>query len=96
MAVGDTICDNASVTASGYMTIQPGAGVEWIIHNITWPNIAVEVSTYDGTNECVFHTDTTRGGLLQTVFHLTNTDYMRVKNAGGTTQVFHYDGVISK
>lgn len=96
MAVGDTVVDNASVATGAYMTIQPGSGVEWIIHNITWPTIAVEVSTYDGTNECIFHADTARGGLLQADFHLTNGDYMRVKNVGATTQIFHYDGVVSK
>ena len=95
MAVGDTVADNASVASGSYLTIQPGSGAEWIIHNITW-NDAVEVSTYDGTNECIFHTDTTKGGLFQTAFHLTNGDYMRVKNTAGTTKILHYDGIISK
>ena len=94
MAVGGAIADNASVAAASYLTIQPGAGVTWLIKNITWPDAAA-VSTYDGTNECIFHTDTAAGGLLGAQFILTNGDYMRVKNNHvSDAKILHYDGII--
>ena len=94
MAVGDVVADNASVAAAGYLTIQPGAGVTWQIHNITWMD-ATTVSTYDGTNECPFLVDTAAGGLLNAVFFVTNGDYIRVQNNhASAAKVLHYDGII--
>jgi hypothetical protein len=96
MARGDVVVDNVSVADTAYMTIQPGSGVEWLIQNITWPtSTSVQVSTYDGTNECIFHTDTTLGGLINCSFALTNGNYMRVKNVTGSgSAVMHYDGFV--
>jgi hypothetical protein len=97
MAVGDVVADTASVANGAYMTIQPGSGVEWVIHNLYWSGASVEVSKYDGTNEVKFASDTTFGALLNVYIHVTNTDYLRIKNVSGSAAVIcGYDGVITK
>lgn len=96
MAVGDTVSEIASVAGSGTMTIQPGSGVEWIIHNLCWSGGAT-VGWYDGTNACTFQTDTAAGGLINTCFHLTNAHYLRITNTSESVAIVcEYDGVISK
>lgn len=95
MAVGDATVGLSSIASASYLTIQPGAGVEWIIHNLYYPD-AVEIYLSDGTNEIKFDFDISAGGRLGYVFHVTNTHYLRVKNVSGATMYIGYDGVVTK
>ena len=52
MAVGDVVSGQSSIAAAAYLDIQPGAGVEWVIHNI-YHEYDIELSQYDGTNTLV-------------------------------------------
>lgn len=94
MAVGDIISNIASVAANAYIDIQPGAGAEWVIHNVLWDG-ACELYFYDGTNLLKVDADTSYGGRLGTVFHCTNTKYYRIK-AITATRLLGYDGVVTK
>lgn len=95
MAIGDAINTLSSVATGSYLDIQPGAGVEWIIHNILVSSTAgIELYISDGTNEELVLSST--GGLLDYHFHATNSIYYRVKNVSGSTEYIGYDGIISK
>lgn len=94
MAVGDATTGLSSIANNAYLDIQAGIGVEWIIHNIYYPD-AVEIYLTDGTNEIKFDFDTSSGARLGYVFHVTNGHYLRVKNVSGATMYIGYDGVVT-
>lgn len=99
MALTDltAVADTASVANGEYMTIQPAGAVEWIIENLYWSGASVEISKYDGTDEVKFASDTTFGCLLGVNIHVTNAQYLRIKNVSGSAAVIcGYDGFISK
>jgi hypothetical protein len=96
MAVGDvTSAYSNDLADDGYMSIQPGAGVEWVIHNIYCGDDA-EIYWFDGTNYLLFYTVTGANWITGIFSHVTNTIYIKVKNVSGGTADFGYDGVITK
>jgi len=95
MAVGDVVQDLQSIAAAGFLAIQPGAGIEWVIHNIYHAS-KVELYFYDGTNSILVDSDTGNGRWSWEEFHVTNTKYLRVKNTDAAAQLVGFDGVITK
>lgn len=96
MAVGDVVANTASVANGAYMDIQPGEGVEWVIHNLYWADGDIELYKYDGSNTIKYHSDTNFGALLNVFLHCTNGDYLRIKNVSGDALICGYDGIITK
>lgn len=94
MAKGDAVGDVAEVSAAAYMTIQPGAGKEWIIHNI-YTAAEAELYIVKGAYELLFDAHTEKGAWANFVFHLTETYYMKVKNTNAGTKLIGYDGIVS-
>jgi len=94
MAVGDVVSNLQSVSASAYLTIQPSAGVEWVIHNI-YHESDIEVYFTNGTNEVKVDSESGNGD-LQGVWHVTNSYYLKVKNADTAAKLIGYDGVVTK
>ena len=94
MAINDVVADCQSITNAASLTIQPGAGIEWVIHNIDFGG-AVEIYRTDGTNTILFRSESVAGEYA-CVRHLTNGDYLTVKNVSGGTIKIGYDGVVSK
>lgn len=96
MAAGDKfVVKSASLADAGFLEVKPGAGVEVVIHNILVPaGSSIGVTSYDGTNEVVWHSGT--GPLLSHNIGLTNTDYMRVQNNSGGAIVVVVQGVETK
>jgi hypothetical protein len=97
MAVGDAVSDIQSISAAAVLSIQPGSGIEWIIHNIGHAD-NIDLQFYDGTNTLTVATITTGQGLEGNLqLHCTNTKYWRVKNThASVAKLIGYDGVISK
>jgi len=95
MAKGDAVGDVSSVNAAAVLTIQPGAGIEWIIHNI-YHEAEVELKVVEGGNELLFDDDSTKGSWSAYFFHLTNTHYLKVKNTNAGAKLIGYDGIVSK
>lgn len=95
MAVGDVVADIQSIAAGAYLDIQPGSGVEWVIHNI-YHESDVELNRYDGTNSLTFDTDTGAGVYAKYAFHCNNADRIRVKNANTSAKLIGYDGMQTK
>lgn len=96
-AVGDTVASCTSVAASGTLDVQPGAGVEWVLHSI-WFTLNVELQRYDGTNTAAvtqligpdYHT-------FSPAIHVTNGNRIRLVNLnGGSANIICYDGVVTK
>lgn len=102
MAVGDAVSGSFTITATQNNTIRPSAGVEWVIHNLYYFNTSgaspnIEFSITDGTSNCIFDSDTTRGARLGMCFHVSNTQYLKVNNiSAGTTMLVYYDGIQTK
>lgn len=95
MAVGDTFSGLSSVAAGAYLDIQPGAGVEAVIHNIYHAS-DVQLEQYDGSNSLIFDTDTGAGIYAKYAFHVTNTIRIRVKNTTAGSILIGYDGIVTK
>ena len=95
MARGDKVVGLESVGHAAYMTIQPGSGVEWSIHNI-YGAAACELYVYNGAIEIKIDVTTEPKSWLSYFFDLTNAHYLRLKNVSGAAAIFGYDGVITK
>lgn len=95
MAQGDAVGDLQSKASDAVLAIQPGAGVEWIIHNI-YHEDSVEIYLVEGANELLFDSDVAKGNWSAFFFHLTNSHYLKVKNKAASAKLIGYDGVVSK
>jgi hypothetical protein len=95
MAVGDVVSGLSSIAAGSYLDIQPGSGAEWVIHNI-YHESDIQLEQYDGTNSCIFDTDTGAGVYARFAFHVNNTRRIRVKNTAASAKLIGYDGVVTK
>lgn len=96
MAVGDVKSGLISIVTNGVLDIRPPASEEWVIHNIFYSQGAVEFYKTDGTNLLKFDSDTTQGARLGAVFHVTNSQWIQVKNLASTTTLIGYDGIQTK
>lgn len=98
MAVGDVVTGISSVAATtGTLNIQPTAGVEWVIHNIYYgAGTTIEFYKTDGTNAIKFDSDTSAGARLGAVFHVTNTQWIQIKNTSAGAVIVGYDGIQTK
>jgi hypothetical protein len=96
MAAGDAYrVGPTSVADTAYLTIQPGSGVEAVVHNIDVPvGTAVEVYRYDGTNSILL--DSGSESYSDFHWHVTNTHYLRVKNVSGGAAYLAADGMVTK
>lgn len=95
MAAGDTVVAFASVANDASQTIQPGAGIEWLISNLYFGQ-AAEVYRTNGSNPILVYT-ATANTYLNINSRLTNGQYLTVKNkSGGASAYFGYDGIIWK
>jgi hypothetical protein len=96
MAAGDAYqLAPATVTDTSYMTLQPSAGVEVVIHNIYAPDgSAFSIHIYDGTDDINIGSFVTSALNLQ--LHATNSSYVRVQNNSGASIIMSADGMTTK
>jgi len=95
MTRGDVVEGGANVSAAAPLTIRPGAGAEWVIHNI-YHEAEVELYIIVGGIGLKFDDDTEKGSWSMCFFHLTNTHYLPVKNTNVAAKYISYDGIVSK
>jgi hypothetical protein len=93
MAAGDAVAAISSIANNSSLTIQPGSGVEWCIHNISTGSGNAELYMTDGSNTSKVDTSTGWAGYA---WFLTNSVYLTVKNVSGGTLYFGYTGVVTK
>lgn len=94
MAVGDITTDQQSIADATRLTIQPAAGVEWVVHNLYYGG-AVSVHRVAGAFDLTFDTDTGAGARLGYVYHVTNTVYLELENTSGGAAIMGYDGIVT-
>jgi len=95
MAVGAAVQGLVSKAQNEFLDMQPGAGIEWIIHNIYHEN-NIELYIYDGTNQIKIDSDSGYGAMYGLCIHCTNTKYLRIKSTYASAQLIGYDGIITK
>jgi hypothetical protein len=98
VAAGDAyIKAPASVASAGFMDLQPGSGVEVVIHDIYVGNgVAYEVYYSDGSNNILYLAMPGGGGALNLQAHCSNTNYVRVKNTSGGSVYMAASGMTTK
>lgn len=95
MTQGDAVGGISSITAAAFLAIQPGSGIEWIIHNI-YHEAEAELYIVEGANTLLFDDAAAKGSWSAYFFHLTNTHYLKVKNTNAGAKLIGYDGIVSK
>lgn len=99
MASGDAVGAIESIADDAACTLQPGAGVEWIIHNLFVPDgtaaDGVDIAVVDATGSILI-ADGITSSMLQQNFHLSNTQYITMTNRSGGTILLGYDGIVVK
>jgi len=98
MAAGDAyIKAPASVSSSSFMDLQPGSGVEVVVHDIyVAAGVSYEIYYSDGTNNILYLAMPAGGGALNLQAHCTNTNYVRVKNVSGSSAFMAASGMTTK
>jgi len=96
MAVNDIVTvAPTSIANNASLTLQPGAGAEWLIKNLYYGG-AVEIYRTDGTSSIRIDSDGAAGGRFSASFLLTNASYMMIKNISGAVIHICYDGLVTK
>jgi hypothetical protein len=96
MASGDVYQLGATATAqNAYLSFQPGAGTEIVIHNIIHSTDAI-LEWYDGSTAVTVDTALGAGAWIGMWFHCTNTKYYRVKNTNAASNNLAGDGMYTK
>jgi hypothetical protein len=97
MALGDVKSAIASVVATtGTYDIKPPVGEEWVLHNIYYNGGTVEFYRTDGVNSLRFDSDTTQGARMGIAYHVSNTQWLQIKNTSASAILVGYDGVQTK
>jgi len=97
MAAGDVVSGiHANVANNGVVDIRPGANAEWTIQNMYWSGGGIEVYKTNGTNAVLFYSDSSRGGLFNTIMNASNVEWIQIKNVSGGALNIGYDGRVLK
>lgn len=98
MAAGDAYqVTPTSVANNAFLDLQPGAGVEIVVHNVyVDEGKNVEFYWYNGTDSAKFDTDAADGTRYGMQWHCTNTIRVRVKNISGGAIFIGADGMTTK
>jgi hypothetical protein len=95
MAAGDVFNQGVTSTAvNAYFNIQPAAGVEVVIHNISHSDSA-ELEFFDGTTAVTVDVSAGAGTWMGMFLHCTNAKYYRVKSTAAGNNVC-CDGIVTK
>jgi hypothetical protein len=96
MTVGYVSCTSTSVASGAYFTIQPTGTVEVVVHNI-YCGASAMVYYGSGTATCVPIYSLASSGWVTGIFsHVTNAQFIMVKNNGTGNAYFAYDGIVSR
>ena len=95
MAVGDVKKDLQSIPSNGTLDIRPPSGEEWVIHNI-YHSAEAELYITNGTISAKISKHDREGGWFCYWFHVTNDQWLQVKNISSSSAVIGYDGVQTK
>lgn len=96
MAAGDTYLVGLTQETNGSsLTIQPSGTIEAVVHNIYVPEgSAWELYRTDGSNPIKIDHDAATGRYNLQI-HVTNAQYLTLKNVSGATIYMGVDGIIT-
>lgn len=94
MAVGDVVSSMSVVSSGGFMSIIPGSGQHWVIHNLYHGN-DVCLQLYNGTNPMSFTSIAGANVETNLQFHCTEAIYLRVQSVADSAWM-GFDGVQTK
>jgi hypothetical protein len=96
MAAGDIYQLGITATAqNSYLSLQPGAGTEIVVHNIGHSTDAT-LEFYDGSAYVALDSQLGAGAWVGQFFHCSNTKYYRVKNTNAASNNLCADGMYTK
>jgi hypothetical protein len=95
MAIGDIYTDLQTVTSGNYLDIQPASGYEAVVHNIYYAD-DVELYRTDGSNNILVDSGTGSGMFNNLAIHVSNVQYVKVKNTTAASKYVGYDGIYTK
>ena len=94
MTRGDVVSANNATSGSGTFTIQPGVGIEWVIHNLACSG-ACNIILYDGSTSVTIDQPTGAKWISGLVIHLNHTTYLQMTDTSASTNDMHYDGIVT-
>lgn len=90
---GDTFAGYESSLANGdTFDVRPASVGEAVVHNI-WYGGAVEIYRNDGSNSVKVAEDDAAGIMEWLSYHVTNGNYITIKNVSGGDADYGYDGI---
>jgi hypothetical protein len=96
MAAGDAFSAGpTSTAAAGFLDVRPASGAEAIITNIFYEGL-MELYWSNGTSSIKIDWDTSGGSQQGRNFHITNTNYLRIKNTDSTAKILGAIGTYTK
>jgi hypothetical protein len=98
MTVG-YVSSSAANTASGqYFTIHPAGSQEVVVHNIyCGASAIIYFGSSTATTACApIYSLSTSGWVTGIFSHVTNINYIMVKNLSSASAVYGYDGIITR
>jgi len=97
VARGDIVATMTEIASGETLDIKPSGGEKWTIHNIYTGGSATLIRVHDdGIDVYSIEIDSTdtAGGWVNYVFHVTETDYLQVRNDDTSAKPIGYDGVV--
>lgn len=97
MTAGDTVTANNATAGNGTWTIQPSAGVEWVLHEVAFSG-ACKIQKTDGSTVVVLYQPLAANAspIPGIAIHLTNGVYLQMVDTSSATNNMGYDGVQTK
>ena len=89
---GRVVSSMAAKSSGEYIDIHPDGTEEWVVHNIYHSGDAALFAVRSGL-EIRIDDQTGPNAWVAHVFHVTNTQYLRLKDWSGASQNMGYDGV---
>jgi len=88
--VGDRVGDIKDITNGNFLEVRPPIGEVWYISEIAVEGAAELYRTNGTTDTKLFDFN---APLIGFVFHVSNENYIKIKNVSGGTQRMSYSGV---
>ncbi|MHA1286149.1 MAG: hypothetical protein ACTSPB_01975 [Candidatus Thorarchaeota archaeon] len=95
MSIGDTVISLYTLPGSATLNIRPSTGTEWEIHNI-YAGATCLLSVTDGSTALQVKTLGLDAPVEKAKYEITNSIYLQLENATGSTTLVSYMGVIVK
>ena len=96
MTVGYVSATSTNVASGTYFTFQPAGSQEVVVHNI-YCGASAMVYYGSGTATCVPIYSLSASGWITGIFtHVTNAEYLMIKNLSSASAYFAVDGVVTR